>query len=207
MERRHRIQLLLLLCLAIAGVTMTFGIGAGSGAPSASPGAANVRVQYSGLNQLCPGFTTPVFWNGENVVSTSRAPGLTGPIDLLVATALESHTEYTDVPGALERYMSRYPVWTHPAYATVTWTTLRAEGADGAGIRFGLSAHLARIANWPNLHFVGVGMLKVTRDDQAKVISQDGEAYAGSAVMGMAVGAGDGRCVGLPNKTQRSTSN
>lgn len=144
-------------------------------------------VWLMGLNSACPGFATPG-WAEE---------GFSGS-DALATVDVEQRTEDAEVPGALRRWYleNGWAVNGMPTFASITWTLMHGTAVDGAGTSFAVDVRLARLTQNFDSHFMGVGFLKVTRSDNAKVISQNASSFGGSFVRGWAIHADGGVCAG-----------
>jgi len=167
------------VCVAVTVILLSIAAGTGRGEP--------FGVWVNGLDRACPGFSTQA-WLDDGF----------GPFDAVATLSIEQRTEYAEVPGALRRWYDENH-WAPdglPDHASITWTLMHGTAVDGADATFRVDARLARLTQNFDSHFVGVGYLKVTRGDQAKVISQDASSFAGSFTRGMSINAGAGVCPG-----------
>lgn len=169
------------LC-ALAAAALAVGLGTSRAAATSTS-----AVGFTGVNATCAGLAVPV------------AGG-----DLVLQTQIDEHTSVGVVPKAVRELYGASPTLANPyaggqipVRASLTWTVMSATGRDGAGHLFTVTGRFARLD--PRVYtddFVGIGSLRITRDDHSMLKSDSSVSYLGSRVGGWNVNVTEGRCGG-----------
>lgn len=168
-----------ILWLAVAVLTFcTAGVGTSRAAATSTS-----DVAFTGIGDVCTGLASN---------------------HLVLPTQIDEYTAVGVVPKAVRDLYEASPYLSNPfaggtipVRASLTWTVMTATGRDDSGRLFTVTGRFARLD--PRIYsddFVGVGSLRVTRDDHSMLMTDSSVAYVGSREGGWNVVVTGGRCAG-----------